>query len=170
MGTRSETVIWDGNSMIVLFKHWDGYPEHMIPIFHEVAKFAVYMAKDQLHWLNYSEEVASFIIAYYGLLAKEERDKRNISLSPDFRPVGIIEDSVNYVYVLDVSKTVKERKWCIRVYDVEYAFWNLPRRKRDSIYRKMVKKGIVPVEYLKLIREEEVKIEMEKVSPILIGA
>ena len=62
MGTRSEIVVWDGHSMIVLYKHWDGYPEYMILFFEEVADFASYMCKDQVHWLSYAEDVALSLI------------------------------------------------------------------------------------------------------------
>jgi hypothetical protein len=168
MGTRSETVIWDGNSMIVLFKHWDGYPDYMLEFFREVVEFACYMCKDQIHWLNYAEDVASYIIGYDGIVSKECRDKYGYSKNIDFRPIGNVTDYVEYVYVLDVSKAFREGRWMISVYQVEEKFWKLSRRERDSIYKKIVKKNMKFDEYLELMDKIELKLNITEKPTILI--
>jgi hypothetical protein len=165
MGTKSETVIWDGDTMIVLYKHWDGYPDHMIQVFREVADFASYMAVDQLHWLSYTEVVASFTITYYGLLSKELRDKYRWPLNPDFRPCGKTADFVEFVYVLDLSKTKTKGRWILKIYEVNPSFWKLSRRKRDSIYRKIVKGDVVPEDYLKQVGFEEIPVRPSWAKP-----
>jgi len=164
MGTRSETVIWDGRSMVVLYKHWDGYPDYMVTIFQEVAEFAAYMAIDQIHWLSYAEDVAAYIITYYGMLSREERSRFNWPQNPDFRPCGRIADWVDYVYLLDVS-SAKEGEWVLRIYEVKPEFWRLSREERDAIYKKMVEGGAIPDYYLSQIGVERIPIKAMRAKP-----
>jgi hypothetical protein len=164
MGTRSETVIWDGHSMVVLYKHWDGYPDYMVTIFQEVADFAAYMAIDQIHWLSYAEDVAAYIITYYGMLSKEERNRFGWPRNPDFRPCGRIADWVDYVYLLDVSSAEKG-EWVLEIYEVKPEFWKLSRQERDAIYREMVEGGAAPGNYLNQIGVEKIPIKPVQIKP-----
>jgi hypothetical protein len=160
MGTRSETVIWDGHAMIVLFKHWDGYPEEMMPYFMEIFQFAKEMAKDQIHWLTYSEDVAAYIIGYDCIRVREEVSKGMLSCANvDFRPIGKIADCVEYVYIIDVTRA----SWKIDCYEVvDYKrFWRLSRRGRDRLYMAMIKGE--KTEMLRLIAHEELKLVEEEI-------
>jgi hypothetical protein len=178
MGTRSETVVWDGRAMVVLYKHWDGYPEHMVDFFRGAARLAAYMAKDQTHWLGYAEDVAGYIILAHGLESLKWIRGRPYPANTDFRPAAWVCDLIEYVYVLDVSRacadplcwglrskrpgraTVPEGagKWYLSVYEVDRAFWKVNRRSRDAIYRRMVKDGAVPEQYLRLQGRHEIEL------------
>jgi len=174
MGTRSETVIWDGRAMVVLHKHWDGYPEYMVDFFRSAARLAAYMAKDHRHFLGYAEDVAGYIILAHGLENLKWIKGKPYPANTDFRPAAWICDLIEYVYVLDVSKACddpfyyrlvgKDRvpdgagKWYLSVYEVGTAFWRVSRRSRDAIYRRMVKKGIVPEQYLRLLERHEIEL------------
>jgi hypothetical protein len=164
MGTRSETIVWDGRGMVVLYKHWDGYPDYMITVFEEVADFAAFMAVDQIHWLSYAEDVAAYIITYYGMLSKEERNRFGWPQNPDFRPCGRIADWVDYVYLLDVSKAEKG-EWVLKIYEVKPEFWRLSREERDAIYREMVEKGVSYDNYLSQIGVEKIPVKAMRAKP-----
>lgn len=174
MGTRSETVIWDGRAMVVLYKHWDGYPEHMVDFFRRAARLAAYMAKDQTHWLGYAEDVAGYIILAHGLESLRWIRGKPYPANTDFRPAVRVCDLIEYVYVLDVSRACadplywslegKDRvpegagKWYLSVYEVDTSFWKVSRRSRDAVYRRMVTKGVVPEQYLRLLERHEIEL------------
>jgi hypothetical protein len=150
--------------MVVLYKHWDGYPDYMITVFEEVADFAAYMAVDQIHWLSYAEDVAAYIITYYGMLSKEERNRFGWPQNPDFRPCGGIADWVDYVYLLDVSNAEKG-EWVLKIYEVKPEFWKLSREERDEVYREMVEKGVAPDNYLSQIGVEKIPVRAMRAKP-----
>jgi hypothetical protein len=178
MGTRSETVVWDGRAMVVLYKHWDGYPEHMVDFFRGAARLAAYMAKDQTHWLGYAEDVAGYIILAHGLESLKWIRGKPYPANTDFRPAAWVCDIIEYVYVLDVSRACADPlywslqgkgarrgtvpdgagKWYLSVYEADRAFWRVNRRSRDAIYRRMVTKGVVPEQYLRLLERHEIEL------------
>ena len=174
MGTRSETVIWDGRSTVILYKHWDGYPEYMVDFFRQAARLAAYMAKDHRHWLGYAEDVAGYIILAHGLENLRWIKGKPYPANTDFRPAVWICDLIEYVYVLDVSKACDDQlcwrqrrrgtvpdgagKWYLSVYKVDRAFWRVNRRSRDAIYRRMVRKGIMPEQYLRFLERHEIEL------------
>ncbi|MCR6692370.1 MAG: hypothetical protein MRT15_08260 [archaeon YNP-LCB-003-016] len=121
MGTRSEIHIRDLSigDVIELWKHWDGYPKYMVPLFKEFAVWIRQMVKEQVHWLSYPEDVAAYLIAFEWEKTKEwiesldEDERRFAYLKPDIRPRGRIND-VQYVYILDVGNT-----WTLKGYRCE---------------------------------------------------
>jgi len=166
MGTRSETVIWDGQTMIVLYRHWDGYPSFMLPHFREIAEFAKYMAKEQTHWLTYAEDVAAYMIGYDCIKAKEQKQqiqrkwKRDLAINVGFRPVGNIADVVEFVYVVDVSNG----SWRIDCYKVEEykKFWDMPREERDKLYMSLLNGGVTDL----LVHVAHEEIQMAPMSHV----
>jgi len=124
MGTRSE--IWikrvDREDWIVkLYKHWDGYPEYMMPYFKEFAEFASKAVGGQLHWLSYPEDVGALLIAFdYEDAKKLYSDGTIFYIRPDIRPKGYINDLIEYVYVIRISKSVDQKViWTIKCYRVK---------------------------------------------------
>ncbi|MCI4407814.1 MAG: hypothetical protein JHC26_01890 [Thermofilum sp.] len=166
MGTRSEIVIWDNHTAITLYKHWDGYPDYMVPFLKDAALFAAYMAGSQRHWLTYAEDVASYIIFYHGLVSIYQSRKSRISvgINTDVRPAGDIADLTEYVYILRVNPNTQSPEndtlyWLLEVFSVENkdAFWDMDREKRDKAYLEYLKNG---TEIPHLLLRDQIKIEI----------
>ena len=117
MGTRSEIWIKKGDDVVKLYKHWDGYPQFMMPYLKEYAEFAARGVGDQLHWLSYPEDVAALLIAF------DYEDLRRSELGyyrPDIRPKGRINDFIEYVYVLELElRDLNEASWTVKCYKVK---------------------------------------------------
>jgi len=106
MGTRSEIYIRNlGDGITVeLWKHWDGYPDYMVPFFKDFAKWCAKMYKRQAHWLTYPGDVAAFLIAYDWRIHKEHQEEMGYDTTfakPDVRPIAGIEDA-EYLWILDL--------------------------------------------------------------------
>jgi len=128
LGTRSEIRIGNnGNAEVTLYKHWDGYPEAMIPMFKDFRKFADECVGTQKHWLSYPEDVAAMLIAFdYELQKKRKRTAKKeykdyIYTRPDIRPMGQMDDFVEYVYDLDLGDSESRgKKWTLKIHEVHY--------------------------------------------------
>jgi hypothetical protein len=168
MGTRSEIVVHDGCHMVVLFKHWDGYVDYMIPLFEGAARYAVELCGDHVHWLSYPEDVAAMLICYDGEEAKKYAREMGTHAKPDIRPVGAINDLIDYVYFIDVSGAVRDRLWTVHAYEVQERLWPLPRGRRDAVYRRIVRGGRAPEEYLKLCGEYRIRLNIARVPEAIM--
>lgn len=117
MGTRSEIWIRDGSATVKLYKHWDGYPQFMIPYLKDFARFAAEGVGGQLHWLGYPEDVAALLIAY------DYEDAKRSGLGhyrPDVRPKGGINDFIEYLYVIDLELDgFDEAAWRVKCHRVK---------------------------------------------------
>ena len=113
MGTRCEIHVRNEESHVELWKHWDGYPENMMPLLKEFATWVREKVEDQVHWLLYPEDVSAYLIAFDYEKVKEMREKHGLRIppKPDIRPRGIIND-LKYVYVIDLGKT-----WTVKCYE-----------------------------------------------------
>jgi hypothetical protein len=162
MGTRSEIVLWDGGleRPLVLYKHWDGYPEFMIPHIRRALRLAAWMAADHRHWLGYAENAAAYLILYDGLwhIHRKRMWKRaqgwEVPCNVDIRPCGGIADLVEYVYVIRLSP----ERWDVEVFEVDPGFWSLGRAERDGAYLKYLKGESGGIAHARLIRRVEMRI------------
>ena len=125
MGTRSEIYVRnpDGET-IELWKHFDGYPEYMVPFFKAFAKWARNLVGTATHWLTYSPDVAALLIAFDYDLHKQEQKKRGLPSEyarPDVRPRGGIEDA-EYVWILELPPVNTEPPvaWVLRGYKLSW--------------------------------------------------
>jgi hypothetical protein len=170
MGTRTEVVVWDGEAMVVLYRHFDGYPEFMLYLFKEGGKWAAWMCKDQHHWLSRAEDVAAYLIAYDGREEEKFREEKNFGTKPDLRPCVWVEDLIEYVYILDVREGRRGR-WRVHVFEVNSSFWGVPRRKRDSLYRKIARrKSVEKIDakgYLTYLKTEVIDWGVKPVVPTI---
>ncbi|WP_288005918.1 hypothetical protein [Thermofilum sp.] len=168
MGTRSEIVVWDGHTMVTLYKHWDGYPDYMVPFLKDAANFAAYMANKQRHWLTYAEDVASYLILFHGLVnIYQLRGLHSpTGINTDIRPASGTADLVNYVYMLHVNPTNQDSPehnallyWLLEVFSIQEkdVFWNLSREERDKAYLEHLRSG-TEIPYLML--RDQIKIEI----------
>jgi hypothetical protein len=180
MGTRSEIVVWDGNSIVTLYKHWDGYPDYMVPMLEDAARFAAYMALTQRHWLTYAEDVASYLILYHGLvnLNQLRRRRDRIGINPDIRPAGAISDYVEYVYILRVNPDSggKVAHWILEIFSVKdengnMSFWDLSRKERDEAYLSYLRGG-TKIPHLAFQKQVKIRIparNLKKKVPIVVN-
>jgi hypothetical protein len=113
MGTRCEIHLRGLGAHVELWKHWDGYPEHMMPFFKEFVAWAKEKVENQTQWLLCPEDVAAYLIAFDYEKAKEVREVYGlpIPLKPDIRPRGMIND-LEYVYIIDLGEV-----WTIKCYE-----------------------------------------------------
>lgn len=128
MGTRSITVITDQVISVVLYKHWDGYPDAMLSYFKNARCFMERYEDGYLpHFMEYPEDVAAAIIvsAWKGPRGKEARLR-----PPDFRPVFGFNSPISneiitelgrkhdaeYVYVIDLREGAKA--WQVNVFEL----------------------------------------------------
>jgi len=89
---------------IALWKHWDGYPEYMVPWFKDFATWCEDLFVEEFHWLTYPSSVGAFLIAYDWKIHKEHQEEMGFPKTyarPDVRPRGIIEDA-EYLWILDL--------------------------------------------------------------------
>ena len=163
MGTSCEIVVANRDcGMVVLYKHWDGYPDTILGVLRDAGDLMAWMVRDQRHWLTYPEDVASFIIFYDGLLTLEEANRINrkggsLPFHIDVRPVGNLADYIEYLYVVNLSKGDR-LKWDVVVYDAHPDFWSLGREERDEAYTRMIN-GAVPPPGLKLRTAERLELK-----------
>jgi len=123
MGTRSEICITANGYKVELYKHWDGYPDYMIPLFEDLRKFCVKKVKEQKHWLTYPMSVAGYLIAKDFI----DSEKQKLAYShPDIRPMELTltgklnkSEDTEYRYILDVTEA---RKWILHVYKIYRKF------------------------------------------------
>lgn len=132
MGTRCE--IWlrqkyDGKNepaVVDLWKHWDGYPEAMIPLFENFVKFVAGEIGDQGFWLCDPIDAATWLIVFDYLENVKERKKLEdgcdyslgIKASPDIRPRGEIRDA-EWTWILDLPNNTKDAKLIVKGYNIE---------------------------------------------------
>lgn len=111
MGTRSEIYVRNSQGCVGLWKHYDGYPEYMVPMFKSFLLYAYREWRAQSHWLTYPEDLAALLIAwYYGVVKREARRLRSpFPVNADIRPLmdvsgeKLIEDA-EYAWVLNVPE------------------------------------------------------------------
>jgi len=111
MGTRSEIYVrrkWDKSyfEVVELWKHWDGYPEYILPYLRRFTGVAKECVKDQKHWLTYPRDIASPLIAFDYEQRKKECENLEDEvkyLKPDIRPKSDIRDAA-YAYIIDLPK------------------------------------------------------------------
>jgi len=149
MGTRCEIVVANRDyGMVILYKHWDGYPSTILGILQDAGDLMAWMVKDQRHWLTYPENVASFIIFYDGLLTLDGMSKLGHRYSfpfhIDIRPAGDTADYIEYLYVLELDRG-NSLEWDVTVYDVHPGFWSLERAERDEVYARMIDGAVQPL-------------------------
>jgi hypothetical protein len=125
VGTRSEIYVRNHEVTIELWKHWDGYPEYMVPYFKEFAKFARRTFRHAPHRLTYPEDVSALLIAFdyitcrkmYMEMRKQYRDThRFFSICSDIRPRGRIDD-FQMIWILDLPNTNESGVWRLIGYD-----------------------------------------------------
>jgi len=125
MGTRGEFYVRNSSSIIELWRHFDTYPEYMVPYLKAFAKYAAWCVGSQRHWLTYPEDVAAMLIAYdYELvLARQMRfaPKGFFEGRPDLRPRGCIDDfeKVWIIDIPDVNQT-DDIVWRVRGFDFQF--------------------------------------------------
>ena len=136
MGTRCEIIIYETNDegevtdKVELWKHWDGYPDYVVEMIKEFGKFARKLARSQIHWLGYAQDVASMLIVYdyedrkkfvEQLKPKDREFFLEMGfLKPDVRPRGFMEDA-EYVYALVIEKETEKKPkltWKLYIYDI----------------------------------------------------
>lgn len=138
MGTRCEIVLRDEEgTVVVLYKHWDGYPEYIVPLIEEAGNLMAWMARDQTHWLTYPEDVAAALIFYEGLVTLVETSRTGTlgtyAYHVDLEPIGRLADCIDYLYVIELDEG-NRLEWDLKIYDVRPDFWDLGREERDKIY------------------------------------
>ena len=104
MGTRCNITIKDGDYSIQLYRHFDGYPESIIPAFKLVEKFINYPEN-----MNIGEFAAAIIIAWYDKNSFNMIDPKEWDLHSDIKYHYVVEP--NYV-----NQT--EKLWKITVYKI----------------------------------------------------
>jgi hypothetical protein len=145
MGTRSEIHIRDLHTDVELWKHWDGYPEYMMELFREFAKWVYEIVGDQKHWLSYPEDVSAYLIAYYWEIDKRINEEfkrkgyKSAYVKPDIRPRGRIND-FEYLYIIEVGDV-----WTIKCYKSENFELTDEERKLIREHREDEIKGLVKV-------------------------
>ena len=90
MGTRSEIYVRNSMSCVGLWKHWDGYPDYMVPMFKEFLKYAFKRWRAQAHWLTYPEDMAALLISWSDQVRYRELKKisKGFPINIDIRPVS----------------------------------------------------------------------------------
>lgn len=134
MGTRSEIYIRNEIGCIGLWKHWDGYPDYMFPMFQKFLKYAVREWKRNPFWLTYPEDMAGLLIAWNYM--NDKRFLRKISkdspINADIRPFidvmgeRLIND-LEYIYILELPqpitlenyRNVKKLSFTIKCYRIK---------------------------------------------------
>jgi len=162
MGTRSEIYVrrkWDDGyfEVVELWKHWDGYPEYMLPFFRRFARFARDCVKEQKHWLTYPPDIASLLIAFDWEEKKKEAKRMRkmgmeIYLKPDIRPRSDIQDA-RYAYILDLPQE-ENGDMLITCYKI-YGGGGLLERDRDELREKAYLSGH---DHLDRVRTVKVKL------------
>jgi len=113
MGTRSEIYVRNSSGCVGLWKHFDGYPDYMVPMFKEFLKYAFKRWRDQAHWLTYPEDLAALLISWSDQVRYRELKKisKGFPINIDIRPLfdvsgkKIIEDA-EYVWILDLPEAI----------------------------------------------------------------
>mgnify|MGYP000179699046 CR=1 FL=1 len=153
MGTRSEIYIRNSMACVGLWKHWDGYPDYMVPMFKEFLKYAFKRWRGQAHWLTYPEDMAALLIAWYDRVSIRELRKidKKFPINVDIRPLFGVDGKkmicdAEYAWVIDLPEPITinnfmdvpdELTFRIRGYRLED--WN----------------GLNPIEIEKVARGEE---------------
>ena len=153
MGTRSEIYIRNSMGCVGLWKHWDGYPDYMVPMFKEFLKYAFKRWKASMHWLTYPEDMAALLIAWYDRKSVRELRKfgRDYPINVDIRVLfdvngeKIIQDA-EYAWVLDLPEPLTADN-----------VWNPPKELVFRIrgYRLEDWNGLTPSEIEKIAKGEE---------------
>jgi len=104
MGTRCDIILLGSGCTCRLWKHWDGYPDYMIPFLKGFVKFARGMVGRERYWLTYPEKMGSLLIVHDYIFRNEEfkewGEAREYGLlCPDIRPREEIRDA-EYAWVL----------------------------------------------------------------------
>jgi hypothetical protein len=125
--TRSVTVVTDGEKDMVLYKHYDGYPDEVLNAMKKARCFMERYGPDFKHFMGYAEDVAAAIIVSYW---KETNSGKSHKVRPpDFRPSLSFDGPVSneliarlgnghdadFVYVLNVQ----DGQWKVDVYEYD---------------------------------------------------
>ena len=162
MGTRCEIYVRNTDECIGLWRHFDGYPDYMMPMLTEFVRDMYEKWKEQAHWMTYPHSVASLLVAwsYMDKLKYYEELKAEFPASPDtyilFDVLGqkVLVDC-EYVYILNIPDTndtvnmvfeivaYKCVKGWIGVeksdYDMLLLFGRLPNKRFKPIDRKVIR-------------------------------
>jgi hypothetical protein len=163
VGTRSEIYVRNHEVTIELWKHFDSYPDYMIPFFKEFAKFARRTFRYSQYRLTYPEDVAALLIAFDHIVhrrmfikMKKEFNDVHKFFSPcsDIRPRGNIED-FDMVWILDLPDTNMDGSWRIIGYKVCDLDFQPPNNggDMDNMYSGRIKMTIE--EMRRMIRERK---------------
>lgn len=145
MGTRWTLIVKNHLSYTVLWAHWDGYPDYVVPLIRECASVASEAVGTQRHWLSYPMDVAGILVFCDALrrMAFGRPETR-----PDVRPMdSSMCDDDNYVYVLDVEDGEKGR-WLLKCYETTLKYCKLSRARRERLWKEMGKGKEPPGEIL----------------------
>jgi len=112
MSTRTNIVVKDGckdRKPVYLYRHWDGYPESMFPMFG-----AIWEAIDKPDWQHGRQEKAAGVIIQHG---------NNHEKYPALEPTTQLHGDVGWVYVVSVDESPE---WSVEVYVPQKGFWDAP--------------------------------------------
>ena len=145
MGTRGEIYVRNPTSTVELWRHYDTYPDYMVPYFKLFAQYAAWCVGNQRHWLTYPEDVAAMLIAFdYEIHVGDMFGPS----PPDMRPRGRIND-FEKVWILDIPalNEVEDIVWRVRGFDHRYgsdekAMRNAIRKGQDRLLSKYLKKTV----------------------------
>lgn len=128
MGTRCNILVVDKfDRKIVLYKHWDGYPEGILPYIVRTLEYLKKYAYNQIHWWHYADVVAGMLIAvdwditkeYYEILKHYWDGNTKV----DIRPVDEIYGDIEFLYVVDVGEEGKG-EWNVKILTMPYFNWS----------------------------------------------
>jgi len=165
MGTRSEIYIRNSNECIGLWKHWDGYPDYMIPMFKEFLEYAYNEWKEAPHWLTYPEDLAGLLISWYHKKLREELKKirEDTPVNTDIRPFidvtgeKLIEDA-EYIWIIN---TPENNHVPLRYEILGYKLRNFNGLTKEEIIQ-VKEKGRIKSPNAKLVVREVVELETPK--------
>jgi len=113
MGTRSEIYVRNSWACVGLWKHWDGYPDYMVPMFKAFLRYAVKRWSSAPHWLTYPENMAALLISWYDRvsLARLRRMSKDYPVNVDIRPLFDVKGEkmicdAEYAWVLDLPEPI----------------------------------------------------------------
>src|SRR4051812_48932828 len=104
MATRSNIIVEDGFDRIQIYRHWDGYPEAVIPDLTQALPYAWQLPRFE------ADDFAAAIVR-----AWKTENGGNICIDGNPNGFELIHGDVEYVYVISFDKAKNEP--IITVYD-----------------------------------------------------
>jgi hypothetical protein len=105
MGTRANIVIKDNDSQLIFYRHYDGYPEHTLPILQELVDW---VKVGRLR--NNVSQFAGWLIVRGAIENEAIKTLSEDDFFPNdwkvgtFEPTTSIHGDIEYLYTIDLKK------------------------------------------------------------------